>query len=154
MKARGSKFFVITRMLASHLVIVRVIANQEHNHQERIERHFQPWRGAININPKGHFQMGVNPMIVYCDGKKYDTKKLKELIGKQGNQQHGTGVTLVGAYQVKDGRVLVVTDSVWESGRHDGTCVGVTAHFADDAEIASLAERYGGDITDLVPDGE
>jgi hypothetical protein len=60
----------------------------------------------------------------------------------------------LGAWKTKDGKVLVVTDSVWASERNDATVVGVTAHFAEDSEIAALAERYGGDIEDLVPEGE
>jgi hypothetical protein len=93
-------------------------------------------------------------MKVYCEGKRYDTSQLEELIDEQRTQAHSTGVTLLGVFKTRSGRVLVVTDSVWESGRHDGTTVGVTAHFAEDEEIAALAERYGGDIEDLVPEGE
>jgi|GEM_PF-1333814 len=92
---------------------------------------------------------------VYCDGKRYDTAKLEQLIDEQRSQGHSNGITLCGAWKTKDDKVLVVTDSVWASGRNDGSCVGLTAHFADDSEIAALAERYGGDIIeDLVPEGE
>jgi hypothetical protein len=91
---------------------------------------------------------------VYCAGKRYDTAKLEQLIDEQRTQGHSTGITLLGAWKTKDGKVLVVTDSVWASRRNDGTVVGVTAHFAEDSEIAALAERYGGDIEDLVPEGE
>jgi len=91
---------------------------------------------------------------VYCDGKRYHTAKLEQLIDEQRREGHATGITLVGAWKTKSGKVLVVTDSIWASGRNDGTVVGLTAHFADDSEIAALAERYGGDIADLVPEGE
>lgn len=91
-------------------------------------------------------------MQVFCESKKYDTNKLTKLLDRQATQAHSTGVTLLGVYQTKGGRVLVVTDSVWDNGR--GECTGVTAHFADADEIARLAERYGGDLTDLVPEGE
>jgi len=43
---------------------------------------------------------------------------------------------------------------VWDSGRGDGTTVGTTGYFADADEIARLADRYGGELEDLVPEGE
>jgi len=93
-------------------------------------------------------------MKLIVDGKRYDTDKLRRVIDEQRTQGHSNGVTMLGAFLTKDNRVLVVTDSVWESGRNDGTCVGRTGHFADADEIARLADRYGGDLADLVPEGE
>ena len=93
-------------------------------------------------------------MKLIVDGKRYDTANLTELLGEQGTQQHSTGITLCGVYQTKDGRILVVTDSVWASGRNDGSCVGLTGHFADADRIARLADRYGGELENLVPMGE
>ncbi|MEK6751605.1 MAG: hypothetical protein AABZ00_05005 [Chloroflexota bacterium] len=93
-------------------------------------------------------------MKLIVDGKRYDTGKMQQVIDEQRKQGHSNGVTLLGAFLTKDKRVLVVTDSVWESGRNDGTCVGTTGHFADADEIARLADRYGGELEDLVPEGE
>ncbi len=93
-------------------------------------------------------------MKLIVEGKRYDTAKLTRVIERQENQRHATGITMLGAWMTKDNRVLVVTDSVWESGRNDGTTVGVTGHFADADEIARLADRYGGELEDLVPEGE
>jgi hypothetical protein len=99
--------------------------------------------------------MGNYKVIV--DGKRYDTSKMELLIDEQYTQGHSNGVTLCGVWKTKSGNVLVVTDSVWASGRNDGTCVGLTAHFAEPYEIAMLANRYADDgdkIYDLVPEGE
>jgi hypothetical protein len=93
-------------------------------------------------------------MKLIVDGKRYDTSKMRRVIDEQRTQGHSNGVTMLGAFMTKDKRVLVVTDSVWESGRNDGSCVGVTGHFADADEIARLADRYGGELEDLVPEGE
>jgi hypothetical protein len=88
-------------------------------------------------------------MLVNVGSKQYDTRELQELVGKQATQQHGTGIMLLGVYLVPGGRVLVVTDSVWQRGQ-SGECIGVTAHFADQGEIADLADRYGGALVNLV----
>lgn len=93
-------------------------------------------------------------MKLIVDGKRYDTAKLTEVLDEQNKQGHSTGVTMLGAFVTKDKRVLVVTDSVWESGRNDGSCVGTTGHFADADEIARLADRYGGELESFVPEGE
>lgn len=93
-------------------------------------------------------------MKLIIEGKRYDTEKLKQALDEQRTQGHATGITMLGAWLTKNKRVLVVTDSVWGSGRNDGTVVGVTGHFADADEIARLADRYGGDLESLVPDGE
>jgi len=93
-------------------------------------------------------------MKLIVDGKRYDTDKLKPVVDRQATQAHSNGVTMLGAFVTKGKRVLVVTDSVWASGRNDGSCVGTTGHFADEDEIARLADRYGGDIEELVPEGE
>lgn len=93
-------------------------------------------------------------MKIIVEGKRYDTSKMQEVIDEQRTQGHSNGVTLLGAFVTKSKRVLVVTDSVWESGRNDGSCVGTTGHFADEDEIARLADRYGGELESLVPEGE
>ena len=93
-------------------------------------------------------------MKLIVEGKRYDTGKMQQVIDEQLKQGHSTGVTLLGAFVTKSKRVLVVTDSVWESGRNDGSCVGTTGHFADADEIARLADRYGGELESLVPEGE
>jgi hypothetical protein len=93
-------------------------------------------------------------MKLIVEGKRYDTDKMQQVIDRQRTQGHGTGVTLLGVFLTKGKRVLVVTDSVWDSGRGDGTTVGTTGHFADAEEIARLADRYGGELEDLVPEGE
>ena len=93
-------------------------------------------------------------MKLIVESKRYDTSKLEQILDKQRNQEHAMGITMLGAWLTKDKRVLVATDSVWESGRHDGTTVGVTGHFASADEIARLANRYGGELEELVPEGE
>lgn len=93
-------------------------------------------------------------MKLIVEGKRYDTDKMRQVIDRQRNEGHGTGVTLLGIWLTKDNRVLVVTDSIWESPRRDGTTIGVTGHFADEDEIARLASRYGGELESLVPEGE
>jgi len=93
-------------------------------------------------------------MKLIVEGKRYDTDKMRRVLDEQRTQGHATGITMLGAWMTKDNRVLVVTDSVWESGRNDGTTVGTTGHFADADEIARLADRYGGELEDLVPEGE
>lgn len=93
-------------------------------------------------------------MKLIVEGKRYDTAKLNQVIDEQRTQGHSNGVTMLGAWVTKSKRVLVVTDSVWESGRNDGTTVGVTGHFADADEIARLADRYGGELENFVPEGE
>lgn len=87
-------------------------------------------------------------MKVVANGKLYDTSKLKELRGH--DRRYSTGVTLVGVYQTNSG-ILVVTDSVWQAT--DGGCVGITARFASQDEIVCLAERYRGELLDLLPEG-
>jgi hypothetical protein len=93
-------------------------------------------------------------MKLIVEGKRYDTNKLRRVLDEQSTQGHSTGVTMLGAFVTKDKRVLVVTDSVWESGRNDGSCVGTTGHFADADEVAQLADRYGGELESFVPEGE
>ena len=92
--------------------------------------------------------------VVYCDGRRWDTAKLTQLIDEQQEQRHYNGITLLGVWKTQSGRILVVTDSVWASGRNDGTCVGVQAYFANEDGITALAKRYGGPISELVPEGE
>jgi hypothetical protein len=93
-------------------------------------------------------------MQVFTDGKRWETKTLTRLIETGSRDGHGQGLTLLGAWATKEGRILVVTDSIWESPRHDGTIVGVEAHFADEDEIFRLARDYGGPIVEYVPKGE
>jgi len=93
-------------------------------------------------------------MNLIVEGKRYDTDKMTELLDRQNTQAHSTGVTLLGVWLTKSKRVLVVTNSVWDSGRGDGTTVGTTGYFADADEIARLADRYGGELEDLVLEGE
>jgi len=91
-------------------------------------------------------------MIVIVDGKRYDTDNLEQLIGRQPKQRHAQGVTLLGVYRTKNGRILVVTDSIWDRG--DGVTVGVRAHFANPEGIVALAEEYGSPFIEMVPIGE
>lgn len=93
-------------------------------------------------------------MKLIVEGKRYDTEKLRRVLDAQRIQGHSNGVTMLGAFLTKADRVLVVTDSVWDSGRNDGTSVGVTGHFADADEVARLADRYGGELEGVVPEGE
>ena len=96
-------------------------------------------------------------MELIVDGKRYDTDKMQLLVDRQATQQHGTGVTLLGIWQTKDGRVLVVTDSVWARSSGSSYTVGVTGHFAGEEEVARLADRYdgpGGALWELVPSAE
>lgn len=93
-------------------------------------------------------------MEIIVDGKRYDTDKLEQLLNRQATQQHSTGVTMLGIWQTKDGRVLVVTDSAWARSPGSSYTVGVTGHFAGNGEIARLADRYdrpGGPLWELVP---
>ena len=91
-------------------------------------------------------------MEIITDGKRYNTDRLEQLIDEQPTQHHASGITLLGAWKTRDGRVLVVTDSVW-CGNND-ECTGITGHFADEGEVTSLAKRYGGPIGNLVPESE
>jgi hypothetical protein len=88
---------------------------------------------------------------VFAEGKKYNLSKLKQLLGKQAEQQHSTGITLEGIWKTKDNRILVVTHSVWQRGQ-SGEVQGTQAHFASAHEITKLADRYGGDLMNLVPE--
>ena len=92
----------------------------------------------------------MRPIIV--EGGKYDLDSLERLVGTQPREQHGQGVTLEGIFRTRSGRILVVTDSLWDNGRNEAT--GITGHFADSDEIAWLAERYGGPLLELVPEGD
>ena len=93
-------------------------------------------------------------MKFIVEGKRYDTDKMRRVLDEQQTQGHSNGVTMLGAFATKDNRVLVATDSVWGSGRNDGSCVGTTGHFADADEVARLADRYGGELEAFVPEGE
>lgn len=88
-------------------------------------------------------------MRVVANGKLYETTKLRELQGA--DERYDNGVALIGVYKTKSG-VLVVTNSIWQA--QDGGCVGIKAHLATETEIAWLAERYRGDLLDLLPEGE
>ena len=91
-------------------------------------------------------------MILIVDGKQYETEKLERMVPHYPREEYGNGITLEGVYRTSSGRVLVVTDSIWDNGR--GEFVGKTGHFADASEIACLAARYGGPLLDLVPEGD
>lgn len=91
-------------------------------------------------------------MIVIVDGKRYDTDHLEQLVGKQPNQHHAQGVTLLGVYRTKSEHLLVVTDSIWDRG--DSIPKGMCAHFASPGEIVTLANEYGSPFIEMVPVGE
>ena len=91
--------------------------------------------------------------MTIIEGKRYDLSKLHSVPGAQ--TRESGGVTREGVWVTKSGRVIVSTYSIWESSRHDGTCVGTQYHFADAAEIASLAAELGNEkLLALVPVAE
>lgn len=91
--------------------------------------------------------------MTIIDGKRYDLSKLYEVPNAKTRQNHG--VSREGVWVTKSGRVIVKTDSVWASSRHDGSCVGEQYHFADAYQIAALAAELGDyKLIELVPIAE
>ncbi len=91
--------------------------------------------------------------MTIIEGKRYDLSKLYEVDGAK-TRENG-GVNREGVWVTNSGRVIVKTYSIWESSRHDGTCVGTQYHFADADEIASLAAELGDPrLVDLVPNAD
>lgn len=87
------------------------------------------------------------------EGKRYDLSKLYAVEGAGTRENHG--VSREGVWVTKSGRVIVETYSIWESSRHDGTCVGQRFHFADADEIANLADELRDErLVALVPVAE
>jgi len=91
--------------------------------------------------------------MAVIEGKRYDLAKLYEV--PNADTRESGGVSRTGVWVTKSGRVIVGTYSIWESTRHDGTVVGQRYHFAEAAEIASLAEELEDDrLLALVPVAE
>lgn len=87
------------------------------------------------------------------EGKRYDLSKLYQVEDAQ-TRENG-GISREGVWVTKSGRVIVETYSIWESSRHDGTCVGQQYHFADADEIARLAAELEDEkLLALVPVAE
>lgn len=82
--------------------------------------------------------------------KRYVLAKLYEV--PNGDTRYRHGVCRTGIWITRSGRVLVGTDSLWES---DGTTVGQQYHFADAEEIANLAAETADEkLLALVPEAE
>ena len=75
--------------------------------------------------------------MAVIEGKRYNLAELYEV--DDAKTRESSGVSREGVWVTKSGRVIVETYSIWESSRHDGTCVGRQYHFAHADEIASLA---------------
>jgi len=75
--------------------------------------------------------------MTIIEGKRYDLGKLYH-VPNSDTRENG-GVSRMGVWVTKSGRVIVETYSIWESSRHDGTVVGTRYHFAGADEIATLA---------------
>ena len=91
--------------------------------------------------------------MAIIEGKRYDLNKLYQVQGAQTLENHG--ISRNGVWVTKSGKVIVETYSIWESSRHDGTCVGTQYHFADADEIAALASELEDEkLLALVPIAE
>lgn len=91
--------------------------------------------------------------MTIIEGKRYDLSRLYAVEGAQTRENHG--LSRAGVWVTKSGRVIVETYSIWESPRHDGTCMGQGYHFADVDEIATLATELGDErLLALVPVAE
>ncbi|MDP2730143.1 MAG: hypothetical protein Q8O55_06655 [Dehalococcoidales bacterium] len=75
--------------------------------------------------------------MTIIEGKQYDLSKLYAVPDACTRENHG--VSREGVWVTKSGRVIVKTNSIWASGRNDGTTVGTQYRFVDEDEIASLA---------------
>lgn len=75
--------------------------------------------------------------MTIIEGKRYDLGKLYQV--PQAKTRENYGVSREGIWVTKSGKVIVETNSIWASGRNDGTTVGIQYHFADPDEIANLA---------------
>jgi len=92
-------------------------------------------------------------MIIVTEGIRFDTEKMTELVGEQNNESEGAGLTLIGIFQGKrNKRILVVTDSIWAKG-NSGKTIGITGHVATTEDVARLAEKYE-ELEFLVPADE
>lgn len=93
-------------------------------------------------------------MKIVINGKRYDTGKMIELVGRQNRESEGTGVTLLGIWQAPRSKTIIyVTDSIWGSSRNDGTCVGIQGRELDSEDVGRLAKRYS-ELAPLLPEAE
>ncbi len=91
--------------------------------------------------------------MTIIEGKRYDLSKLYQVEGAKTRENHG--ISRKGVWVTKSGRVIVETDSIWASGRNDGTTVGRQYHFAGADEIAALAAELEDEkLVALVPVAE
>ena len=91
--------------------------------------------------------------MTIIEGKRYDLTKLYQVKGASTREHHG--VKREDVWVTKSGRVIVETYSIWASDRNDGTVVGRRFHFADEQEIANLADELGdAKLLALVPVAE
>jgi len=91
--------------------------------------------------------------MTIIEGKRYDLSKLYQVPGAATRENHG--VSREGVWVTKSGKVIVETNSIWASGRNDGTTVGTQYHFADADGIAALAaELDDARLVELVPVAE
>lgn len=92
--------------------------------------------------------------MTIIEGKRYDLSKLYEVV-EGVETRESAGLSRLGIWVTKSGRVIVKTYSIWESSRHDGTVVGTRYHFAEADEIAQLAAELGDEkLLALVPVAE
>lgn len=90
--------------------------------------------------------------IITDNHKRYDLEKAEDL-GISTRENRGYRITSV--HKSKGGAIIVGTYSIWQSERHDGTCVGQSYHVADADEIARLAAMTDNEcLIELVPEGE
>lgn len=86
------------------------------------------------------------------EGKRYDLSKLYSVSGAKTREEHG--VNREGVWVTKSGKVIVKTCSIWQRG-NTGGCVGTEYHFANESEIANLAdELHDEKLMALVPIAE
>ncbi len=90
--------------------------------------------------------------MTIIEGKRYDLRKLYQV--PDADTREAGGVKREGVWITKSGRVIVETYSIWENRNTHGV-EGTHYHFADEWEIARLADELGDPrLTALVPVGE
>ncbi len=88
---------------------------------------------------------------VVVDGKRYDLEVCKDLAISTGEER---GVKVTGVYVTPSGKLIVGTFSIWERPGSGGQPIGQGYHFAEAAEVAELASRFGtAELVEMVPEG-